>query len=136
SVFDYDGNVVLASGDVLTAKPALSALRDADGQAMNALLRGAIENPRGLLVRSRWPAAADKGSASYLQINFARAYPQWRWVVTTGCALRELDAMLDRQRAGLRARVQQRIAYVGLAVAALLLLATLFAQHLPNRTSR
>jgi signal transduction histidine kinase/DNA-binding response OmpR family regulator len=99
----------------------------------------AINRPEGLVIQSRWrdssatrPNAASK--EPYLQISYARAYPNWRWIIGTGYALRELDTMIGTQREYMLQRVQQRIAYVGLAIVFLLLLSTLFAQRLASKT--
>ncbi|MET0377902.1 MAG: cache domain-containing protein [Spongiibacteraceae bacterium] len=135
SIVDYDGNVILASQDGIGEGASVNGLRDADGQVIASQLRAAIDRPDGVLIRSRWQDKTEKREAdSYLQINYVRAYRNWRWIVATGFALHELDAMIEKQREEMKRRVQQRIAYVGLAIVVLLLLATLFAQRLATKT--
>ncbi len=135
SITDYDGNVLLGPQDGVGEGASINELRDVDGQLIAPQLRAAIDLPDGVVIRSRWQGSVGaRPPGGYLQINYARAYRNWRWIVATGFALHELDAMIEKQREEMKQRVQQRIAYVGLAIVGMLLLATLFAQRLATTT--
>ena len=132
SIFDYAGTVLLAGYGGIGEGASIHALKDADGNSIAPRLLAAIDNTDGELVSSRWRVAGS--NTLRLKMDFARAYPSWRWVLAASLNLSELDALIERQRNAMKLRVQQRIAYVGLIVVGLLLAATIIAQRLAGQT--
>lgn len=132
SIFDYDGTVLLAGYGGVGEGGSISSLQDADGGLIAPRLLAAIDHRDGELVSSRWRVA---GSDTFrLNLDFARAYSSWRWVLVASLNLSELDALIEQQRNAMKLRVQQRIAYVGLIVVGLLLAATVIARRLAAQT--
>ena len=132
AIFDYEGKVLLAGYGGVGEGGSIRNLKDADGGLIAPRLLAAREHNDGELVSSHW-RVVDSDNVR-LRMDFARVYPSWRWVLTAGLDLGELDAVIEQQRDAMKLRVQQRIAYVGLIVVGLLLAATIIARRLAGQT--
>ena len=132
TVCDYQGLVLMNTTGTLDEGRSIHTLRDAGGQLLAASVMAATDRPEGVMAQPHWRNGSSQDLHQYL--SYARAYPAWRWVVLTSFPVGELEVQIAQQRGEMKRRVQQRIAYVGLIVLGLLMVATLSAQRLAGKT--
>src|SRR5690606_8405773 len=108
--------------------------RDAEGKLPGQKVLSAIGNPQGIALKSQWPARPGDRSSEYL--SYAKAVPGWRWIAIASAPIDAIEAQIAQRRAAMKQRVQRGIAYVGLIVVGLLVVATWSAQRLAVRTHR
>ncbi len=133
-VKDYDGEEIANGSQPFLVGRNLKEMTDVQGLEVHQELKKAAVRRDGGFVKYRWNNP-NTGKISD-KLSYARAVPEWRWIVGAGVYVDELDRIIAQKSDELRDRIRSYIIQAGVILIAVVLLSMGLAFFLSRRLRR